>query len=192
MLIIRHRVNTVRELAKVPLNCGIEIDLRSRGRTLILQHEAFRPGERFEDLLKNYRHSFLIVNTKEDGLEEAAQKLLRRYRISRYFFLDLSFPAMLKLAGKGERRIALRFSEYESVESCLAMKNKADWVWVDCFNKMPLDKRHYQLLKKHFKLCIVAPELQGHPEKQTALFRKRLAPFEIDAVCTKHPLLWKK
>jgi len=192
MLIIRHRVNTVGELAKVPHGFGIEIDLRSRGRELILQHEAFRDGERFEDLLRNYRHSFLIVNTKEDGLEEAAQKLLRRHRVHRYFFLDLSFPAMVKLAKKGERRIAVRFSEYESVESCLAMKNKADWVWVDCFKKMPLNKPHYLLLKRHFKLCIVAPELQGHPEKQTPAFRKRLAHFEIDAVCTKHPLLWEK
>jgi len=118
--------------------------------------------------------------------------LLKRYKARDYFFLDVSFPALVKLTRKGEKNIAVRFSEYEPVESCLAVKDLVRWVWIDCFTKLPLDDRNYSALKKHFKLCLVSPELENHPKERIAEFKAAVARWEIDAVCTKHPKLWEK
>jgi len=66
------------------------------------------------------------------------------------------------------------------------MKNKIDWVWVDCFNSFPLNKKQYTILKKYFKLCYVSPELQQQPEKistyKKIIITQKLIP---DMICTK-------
>ena len=36
--------------------------------------------------------------------------------------------------------IAIRFSEFEGLDTILNMKGKVKWVWVDCFTKNPLTK----------------------------------------------------
>jgi hypothetical protein len=35
------------------------------------------------------------------------------------------------LSRQGEKNIALRFSEFESIDTILNMKGKANWVWID-------------------------------------------------------------
>ena len=67
------------------------------------------------------------------------------------------------------------------------MAGKADWVWVDCFTKIPLDYDGYLELKElGYKLCFVSPELEGQEEKIPA-YRKYIEEQRIvfDAVCTK-------
>ena len=49
---IAHRINTLDELKKLPLSCGVELDLRDHGERLIMQHDPFTDGEDFEDYLK--------------------------------------------------------------------------------------------------------------------------------------------
>ncbi|MSR77740.1 MAG: hypothetical protein EXS63_05885 [Candidatus Omnitrophica bacterium] len=190
-LLIRHRINDLKELASVPKHMGVELDLRSDGQELILHHDPFKPGTRFEDFLKKYDHAFMVVNVKAEGLEQTAAALLRKYKVENYFFLDLSFPAIIKMVRTNESRIAIRFSEYEPVEQCLAMKGKVQWVWIDCFTKYALDEITYRQLKKHFKLCLVSPELQNHPKSFVMRSREKLSRFNFDAICTKHPELWK-
>lgn len=192
MLFIRHRINTLRDLATVPPAMGVELDLRSEGGKIILQHDPFKSGENFENLLRKYRHGLMILNIKTEGIEENVLKLIKKYKVRRYFFLDLSFPAMMRLIRQGEKNIAVRFSELEPLESCLALKGKIRWVWVDCFTKLPLNQRNYAALKKNFKLCLVSPELQHHPKEKIAGFKKQISKFKIDAVCTKYPELWAK
>jgi len=171
---------------------GIEFDLRSEGKKLILHHDPFKKGLEFEKLLQKYRHAFMIVNVKSEGLEEPARKLLKKYGVRDYFFLDLSFPALIRLTREKEKNIAVRYSEYEPVEQCLALIGKVRWIWIDCFNKMPLSSADYKKLKKHFKLCLVSPELQKYPKSYIAKFKRSLKNFKIDAICTKYPDLWKK
>ena len=97
---------------------------------------------------------------------------------------------MVKYIKKGWRNFAVRFSEYEPLNLALKFKEKVEWVWVDCFNYLPLETKSYLELKKHFKICIVSPELQGHPLSMIKEFKKQLNGFELDAVCTKRPDLW--
>lgn len=191
MQFIAHRINTVAQLRQVPVEYGVELDLRDRGDRLILQHDPFGDGEDFERYLEHYRHGLMILNVKSERIEHRVLDAVRAAGVSNYFFLDCSFPMIRTLVRAGERRIAVRFSEYEPVESALALAGQVDWVWVDCFTRQPLDDRTYGLLKPHFKLCAVSPELQGRDVATIADYRRQLADYPVDAVCTKRPDLWQ-
>ena len=190
MLKIQHRVNRIEQLKILPLDYGVELDLRSNGEGLILHHDPFCKGDSFEEYLKHYRHQFMILNTKEEGLESAILALLAKYHIRDYFFLDLSLPFLIKHMNQGLKDIAVRFSEYEPLPFVLNFKEKVKWVWVDCFSDLPLTPALYSKLHPHFKLCLVSPELQGHPLDYIETFKKQLEGCPIDAVCTKRPDLW--
>ena len=41
---IIHRVNTVKGLSKVPKDFGVEVDIRSEGKRLIMHHDPFEEG----------------------------------------------------------------------------------------------------------------------------------------------------
>ena len=191
MQYIAHRVNTVDNLRDTPTEYGVEIDLRDRGDRLILQHDPFGDGEDFEEYLRHYNHGLLILNIKSERIEHRVLELVHRANVRDYFFLDCSFPMIRSLVREGEQRIAMRFSELEPVESALAMAGQVRWVWVDCFTRMPLDERTYGLLKRHFKLCAVSPELQGRDAATIASYSQQLIQFPVDAVCTKRPDLWR-
>lgn len=190
MLKIAHRINTLQQLKNVPTSQGIELDIRAYENQLILHHDPFVKGELFEDILKEYQHQTLILNTKCEGMENEILALLEQYQITDYFFLDLSLPFLVKFANKGLKKIAVRFSEFEPIEFALAFAGKVDWVWVDCFNHLPLNISTYQELKKHFKICLVSPELQGYELNRITEFTEQISEMEIDAVCTKRPDLW--
>ena len=191
MLRIAHRVNTAAELARVPPDEGVEVDLRDSGRRLILHHDPHRDGENFEDFLKRYRHRFIVLNVKSEGIELAVHKLVARRGIKDFFFLDVSFPALVKLVKNGVPQVAVRFSEHEPAEACLALAGKVEWVWVDCFTKLPLTPKIHAALRRRFRLCLVSPELQGHGAEKIAEYRRALAKMPVDAVCTDRTDLWK-
>ena len=190
MLKIAHRINTVEALESTDKSYGVEVDLRHQGERIILQHEPFVDGEDFAEWLKRYRHAFLVLNIKSEGIEDKVRGMLLARGIKDYFFLDVSFPAMVKLMDRGEKKIAVRFSEFEGLDTVINLSNKVDWVWVDCFKEMPLTRSVYDSLKKHFKICMVSPELQGQGPGKIALFKEQLRGISLSAVCTKAPELW--
>jgi len=185
---IAHRINTVEELRALPLEYGVELDLRDDGNQLVLQHDPFKTGELFEDYLKHYQHGTMILNIKSERIEHRVLELLNKYGIDDYFFLDSSFPMIVLLSKQGERQCAVRFSEYEGLDTIMSLAGKIDWVWVDCFTQLPIDPSSYDKLKSAgFKLCLVSPELQGRPE-DIAPYKAQLDDQGIvfDAICTKH------
>ncbi|MFO0810912.1 MAG: hypothetical protein U0746_19965 [Gemmataceae bacterium] len=192
MLYIQHRVNTAAGLRQTPAEYGVELDLRDRGDRLILQHDPFVDGEDFAEYLPHYRHALAILNVKSERIEPRVLELVRRHNIADYFFLDCSFPMIRWLVAHGERKIAVRFSEFEPVESALVLAGQIDWVWVDCFTTMPFTDATYAKLRPHFKLCAVSPELQGRPTDTIAAYAAALRPYPVDAVCTKVPEIWRK
>ncbi|MCX7997544.1 MAG: hypothetical protein N3A69_01150, partial [Leptospiraceae bacterium] len=110
-----------------------------------------------------------------------------KYNISKYFFLDSSFPMIYQLCKRGERNIALRFSEFEGLDTIRNMKEKAQWIWVDCFTKLPLTKEIEQELHSlGYKICLVSPELQGR-EEEILSYKKYIEQngIHLDAVCSK-------
>ena len=190
MLKIMHRVNTIDTLKNTPEDQGIELDLRDQGERIIIRHDPFGEGELFEDWLEQYRHKTLILNIKADGIEFRLRELMHRRGIENYFFLDSQFPTIMRLIREGETNIAVRFSEHEPAESALALAGKVKWLWVDCFSRLPFEEDSYAALKKHFKMCIVSPELQGHPVETISEYKRLLEKFPVEAVCTDFPELW--
>lgn len=194
MEIIAHRRNTIAELLATPVNYGIEVDIRTNNGQLIIHHDPLTDGELFEEWLKHYQHNTLILNVKEEGLEDSLLRLIQKYNISKFFFLDQSFPFLIKYAKRGVHQSAVRFSEYESIDTVLSLKGLVDWVWIDCFIKFPLTVLDYdKLVGAEFKLCVVSPELQGRDGNiEIPLFKSIFWQnnFIFDAVCTKLPQLW--
>lgn len=188
---IAHRINSIKELKQTPTEYGVELDLRDFGNKLILQHDPFKEGEEFEEYLKYYKHGTMILNIKSERIENRVLELLKKYNINKYFFLDSSFPMIYQLMKQGEINIALRYSEFEGIDTILNMKDSIKWVWVDCFNKYPLDIETYKILKENFKLCLVSPELQGHDNSIVEKFIKINIEMPFDAVCTKNSHIWK-
>ncbi len=196
MIIIKHRINTVSELQSVSHSYGVEIDIRSHGSELILHHDPFVQGESFINWLQFYKHGTLILNVKEEGLEPRLITLMEQHGIKDYFFLDQSFPFLMKYFQAGEGRSAVRVSEFESVETALSLAGKVCWIWVDCFTRFPLSFEHArQLQEAKFKLCLVSPELQGRNAETEIPKMKQLLKdigIQAEAVCTKRPDLWEK
>ena len=184
---IAHRVNTIDELKEIPKEYGVELDLRDFGKRLVLQHDPFKNGEDFEKYLKHYNHGTMILNIKSERVEHKVLKLLEKYNIKKYFFLDCSFPMIYLLSKNGEKNIALRFSEFEGIDTILAMSKKVEWIWVDCFTKLPINAENYNILKEHgFKICLVSPELQAQKEKlKTYKQYFQDEGIVFDAICTK-------
>jgi hypothetical protein len=196
MKLISHRRNTIEELNTTRKNYGVEVDIRSHGDQLIIHHDPFVDGELFDDWISAYQHGTLILNVKEEGLEGRLISLMQAHGIEDYFFLDQSFPFLVKWAKAGEHRCAVRVSEFEAIETALTLAGKVDWVWVDCFTRFPLSYEDAQRLKiAGFKFCLVSPELQGRDaETEIPQLMQLLDERDIqaDAVCTKRPDLWEQ
>lgn len=183
-----HRINTIEELKKTPNYYGIEIDLRDNiNGDIHIAHDPYIQGELFCNFLQHYQHSFIILNIKSERIESKILELLKKYNIVNYFFLDSSFPMIYQLSSEGEKNCAIRFSEFESLDTIMNMKNRVKWVWIDCFTKNPLTPSTYKLLKDSgFKLCFVSPELQNQPKK-LQLYRDYFVEnnIKLDMICTK-------
>jgi hypothetical protein len=184
MKIILHRINNINELNKIPLRYGVEIDIRAYKDKLILNHEPLFKGDYFDDYLDNFKHNFIIVNIKEAGIEDEVILKLNRKKIKNFFLLDVEFPYIYKAIKKDFKKIAIRFSEYESIETLNNFKNKLDWVWIDTFSKFPINHKNIESLN-YFKKCIVCPERWGRKSditKYKKLIKKN--NYKIDSVMT--------
>jgi hypothetical protein len=194
MLFIHHRKNLSREIRFVPSKDGVEIDLRSNGERIYLQHDPFAQGEDFETWLDSWNGQFLVLNVKEEGLEDRILKILSERQIFKYFFLDQSFPFLVRTLRKGNQKVAARVSDIESIETALAVD--CEWVWIDCFNGdwSFLEKTIPRLVMAGKKICLVSPELvRVNSEIELDSLRSILRglPFQIDAVCSKVVSLWE-
>ena len=80
MILINHRVNSISKLLKTSVEFGVEADLRSEDKKIYLHHDPFKKGESFEKWVKYYKHKILILNVKEEGLEDMVIKILKKIR----------------------------------------------------------------------------------------------------------------
>ena len=87
MEIIIHRVNKIKELNTLQNNFGVEIDIRAKGSQLILNHEPYSNGDKFENYIENYKHGTLVANIKEAGIENDAIKIIKKSSLKSFFYL---------------------------------------------------------------------------------------------------------
>jgi hypothetical protein len=193
MRIYKHRVNSKSALETVEPTYGVEIDLRTKSDALILAHDAFAQGEIFEDWLSAWRGQPLILNVKEDALEEKILEILNQHGVTDYFFLDQSYPSIRRVISKGITKVATRVSDYEDVTT--ALKSGSDWVWLDSFTGSweYLIEAAKAIDRNGQKSCLVSPELQridSNTELEGLKTLIRENELQIDAVCTKKPESW--
>ena len=185
MEIIVHRINKLEELKNISPNYGVEIDIRSYGNELILNHEPYKKGDKFEDFLKEYKHGALVLNIKESGIENTVLSLIQKHKnVKNYFLLDVEFPYVFSALKNDIKNIAIRFSEFESIDTVMQFKGLLDWVWIDTFTKLPLNQNSINILKD-FKTCLVCPE-RWHRTGDILLYKNQLKNmnFSLDAVMT--------
>jgi hypothetical protein len=196
MIFVAHRINSVTELKKIPRNFGVEVDVRNYSSSLILAHDPFVNGEKFETFLKNFKHAFIIVNIKSEGIEHKIFRLLKKYKIKKYFFLDCSFPMIFRLNSlKKNINFATRLSKFESIESVFKVKNLCQWIWVDCFDNNVEFLKNILSKIKNFNLCIVSPELHNRPNS-VKFYAKSLKQIGLSPsmICSKiyNYKIWSK
>lgn len=193
MEIIIHRINTIKKLKKIPKIFGAEIDLRVYKSKIILNHEPFKSGDTLDNFLKHYKHGTLILNIKEDGIEDKVIKKVKKAKIKSYFLLDVEFPYIFKCLKKRQKNIAIRFSENETIQTAKLFRNKFKWLWIDTVTKLPLSKKNIKIIK-NFKSCLVCPERWGRPN-QIENYKKKLKSLKFlpNAVMTseKYANRWK-
>ena len=113
MIKIQHRVNSINKLNNLNRNFGAEIDIRSFNKKLILNHEPFEKGELLNVYLKKFNHKFLILNIKEEGIENLTLDYLRKYKIKNYFLLDVTIPKIFQFVkNKKKSNLCLRISKF--------------------------------------------------------------------------------
>jgi hypothetical protein len=195
-LICAHRVNEPAALREVPGEFGVEIDLHADGDRLVLVHDPFATGPDFAEWLDSYRHRFIVLNTKEEGLESRITAMLTERGITDWAFLDQSFPFLVRTLRGGETRSMVRVSEYESVATALALDPRPEWVWVDSFTgRWPASGDLAELAGHGFRLMVVSPELQGRSlDDELPVITERFAEagVPVHGVCTKRPDIWNR
>lgn len=178
MKFVIHRVNQISELKRIPKEYGCEIDVRTDGSKLILHHDPFAKGDNFIDYLDEYNNGTLVLNIKESGIEDLVIEEVRKRNIESYFLLDVEFPYFYSSSRKGEKNIAVRFSEMEPIENVALFQNKIDWVWIDTITKLPLNKSNRNIIET-FKSCLVCPSRWGNPH-QIGLMKNELKELNVD------------
>jgi hypothetical protein len=193
MRIYSHRVNSKLELQEIAPNFGVEIDIRSRLGELILSHDPFADGELLAEWLTCWNGQPLILNMKEDSLEDAVLELLLGLNVTDFFFLDQSYPSIRRLLSIGVSKVATRVSDFE--DEYTALKSGSDWVWLDSFtgdwNYLPSAVK--RISENGQKTCLVSPELQRLNSGQELAELKELIELhgiKISAVCTKFIKSW--
>ncbi len=195
VLVIRHRVNTIEGLKKVPPQYGVEIDIRGYGKKLYLTHDPLDETKMYDELeeyLKHFKHAFIVFNTKDAGHEQRIIDLAKKYHIDNYFLLDVEFPYLYRATRKEDiRKIAVRYSEAEPIEGVEAQMSNGkpllDWVWIDTNTILPLNADIVRRLNL-FKTCLVCPERWGRPQDiQPYIEKMKALNFKLDAVMTAEP-----
>jgi hypothetical protein len=187
MELIAHRLNKINELRQLPKRYGVEIDLRSRGSEIILHHDPYKKGEKFENYLQNYNHGTLILNVKESGIEDDVIKKTKKFGIKDFFLLDVEMPYICKNKKASNKYIALRYSEFEPEYTIKKFTKNVGWVWIDTFTSLPLNLKVKSTLKK-FKTCLVCPERWGRPKDIQKYFNlmKRINFFPNSLMTSKN------
>jgi hypothetical protein len=179
---IIHRVNLIDELKTIPKEYGCEIDIRTDGSKLILNHDPFKKGDSLIDYLDEYKNGTLVLNIKESGIEEIVLEEVRKRNINSYFLLDVEFPYLFSASERGEKNISVRFSEKEPIENVSLLIDKVDWVWVDTITKSPINEDNVKILKK-FNICLVCPS-RWHRSYDIKPFIADLKKYQIYNNCS--------
>ena len=82
------------------------------------------------------------------------------------------------------KNVAIRFSEYESIETVKFFEKKFKWIFIDTITRLPVNKKNLSIISK-FKSCLVCPERWGRKNdiSKYKIFFKKLS-YNPSAIMT--------
>ena len=191
MDIIVHRINKIKLLKNLDIKYGVEIDVRDSGRTLVIQHDPFKKGLQLHEFLSSYRQKgLLLIDIKSEGIEYQILKILKKFKIKNFFFLNSTYPIIINLINK--KKNFIRVSDFESFENVYKFKGKIKWVWLEIYKKVNLTRKQILYLKNNrIKVCMVSPELHGGNANDISRIQTIIKnnKIQIDAVCVKQKFI---
>lgn len=203
MIPICHRINSIEDLKKINQSFGCEVDLRSYKNKIYVSHD---PLEKklllFENYINFFKHKYLIINVKEEGIITAITKILHKYKIKNYLFLGETLPAILLLKKRHLiDKIIFKVSDIEGLEIIKNLKNNGiilKWVWYENFKKNKISLKALKLFKEYnLKYILCSPELTiSNPFSKDIVisnylkFFKKNSIYIPDLICTKNPSFW--
>ena len=118
------------------LGYGTETDIRDYKGSLVISHdipdESSLSIDSFFEIYNQYDvKGPLALNVKSDGLQKLIKEKLNEYKVSNYFFFDMSIPDTLGYLSE-KLNTFVRVSEYETLND---LYEDADGVWIDGFKE---------------------------------------------------------
>lgn len=168
---------------------GFETDFRDCGGQVLISHNPPKGDEiTAEGIFKMYQaagsHEPLALNIKADGLQDMMADLLERYKVTNYFFFDMSVCDTVIYTDKN-LKIASRLSEFETE---MPFYTDSTTVWIDYFNSDgPTIQKVIETLKDSKIACVVSPELHKRDYQQMWEQLKPMKDEERLYLCTDYP-----
>ena len=195
---IAHRQNKLAALDRLKNSFfGLELDIRSSSKNIVLDHDPFKKGLDFFKNLNLLKKFFLLIDVKSSGISVKTCNFLKRKNI-KFLLLNLGHPELIEMINRGfAKNLFLRFSFYEKLDLSKKKLNQVKWVWVDFFEGYKISSKEYSYLKKYKKkICLTSPDLVGLKEDSIIQYIKYLNnnKIKVDMVCVKQKnvKVWKK
>ena len=195
---IAHRQNKLTALDRLKNSFfGLELDIRSSSKNIVLDHDPFKKGLDFFKNLNLLKKFFLLIDVKSSGISVKICNSLKRKNI-KFLLLNLGHPELIEMINRGfAKNLFLRFSLYEKLDLSKKKLNQIKWVWVDFFESYKISSKEYSYLKKYKKkICLTSPDLVGLKEDSIRKYIKYLNnnKIKVDMVCVKQKnvKVWKK
>ena len=199
ILFIAHRQNNLKKInQKQNSNFnGIEIDVRTNSKNIIINHDPFKKSVIFDRNLKILKKYFLIIDVKSSGICHKIYNTLKKNH-KKFLFLNLIQSEFINMVQTGRgKNLMIRFSSYESFDLKNKNLKKVRWVWFDFFDKHFISLEEYKYLKKfNKKICLTSPDLLGLRDNLLKKFINHLNKnkIKVDMICAKKEKIniWKK
>lgn len=167
---------------------GVETDLRDHDGEIVVSHDPPTGGRHItlDQLLAWYARAGepgrLALNVKADGLQQGMADGLVRHGISHAFVFDMAVPDAIVSIRRGLPCFT-RESEFEVP----SFRDKAQGVWMDCFEEDWIGEEHVRThLADGLSVALVSPELHGRAFEQAWQQWSGLAAEDV-MLCTDHP-----
>lgn len=196
MIVVRHRRNTLAELAATPRTLGVEMDVRSRGSRLVVAHDPGADGVELDAWLDSYGHALLVANPKEEGLVAPILAACAARGLADVVLLGPDPGEALPWWSRGDGRVAVRVSEIHSPETALRLAGRTGargFVWVDAYDAFPLDPHTAgRLHAAGLRMILCSPELYGRDPGSLRAYQRAAEACRVPwyAVCTAVPEAW--
>ena len=196
---IAHRQNKLKGLKDLKKKSfsGIELDLRSESKNIVLHHDPFRKALEFFKNYNIFKNKFLIADIKSSGICLKINNYLIK-RKAKFLLLNLNQPELIEMIDKGfAKNLFLRFSFYEKLNLKKKKLKKIKWIWVDFLENYKISLSEYKYLKKfRKKICLTSPDLVGLNKNHIKNYINYLNKnnIKIDMVCVKEKniKIWKR